>query len=272
MNNLGQTPDPEYLQQECTRLLQEVKSRLRSRKFQDDLRVFLRILERDFSNFLNPQIELLTRVKLKLNGENGFIENLQNFLDRERNENVSQELEQTKSATRDNAQKVLQKKPPLKSHQTKTVEKVKPTPDPELIKKMSVLDDYLNYGYSFSGTGFYQLQKTVKESLNNKPQGGFFGKLFGKEPQPKQGKDLRILPRQIMEHLVRTQSRPKRSPMTWEHLKKSAEKYGIQWEELKSHNYQESPEPAFLLTEDGYCLAIHRDRCLIQFDPIPLDI
>jgi hypothetical protein len=244
MNNLGQTPDPEYLQQECTRLLQEVKSRLRSRKFQDDLRVFLRILERDFSNFLNPQSELLTRVKLKLNGEKGFVENLQNFLDRERNENVSQELEETRKETRKETVKTLQAKP-----QIKVEKKAAPSPAPELLRERELVNRLLDEGYPFSGSGYYQIETSLKNALKPKS---------------------RIQPHQIIEHLYKNLKNKKRSRQYKESIESSAKKLGIIFERLTSENHQDPLNPTFVLTADGYCLLIDPDTCRIQFDPVRL--
>jgi|GEM_PF-4858740 len=269
------TPDPEYKKGET---LTEVRTQMeRNKKFLEDLRIFLRVPLTEFKTFQNPKLDLINRIRKKIETEEGFDGRLREFLEfcQYSADRTSEKIAASKTATSEKVQAVLEKTETKQQTAAQPIkkgpEKKKSlSPDPEQIKKKSWINDLLNCGYPLSGSGYYQIEAALKASLRSKP--GFFGKFFGKKLVLEQMTDQPIQPHQVMEHLYRSLKNKKRSPLSLGRIQAAAEKLGIPFKRRTPEHHEIPLNPGFVLTEDGYCLVVDQDTCSIQFDPVQPEV
>lgn len=269
------TPDPEYQKSE---VMKAIRSQMeQSKKFVEDLRVFLRVPLSEFKTFQNPKLDLLRRVGQKMEADEDFGARLREFLEfcRYSADKTSEKVEVCQAATSGKVQAVLEKsgtkERPVEQPLKKVSEKTPAVPvDPEFMKKKSWIDDLLNCGYPLSGTGYYQIESALKLSLKSKP--GFLGRLFGKKPSLEKMTDQPIPPHKIMEHLYLSVKNKKRSPLTLGRIQTAAQKLGIPCGQRTSSSDEIPLNPGFVLTDDGYCLVIDQEKCTILVDPIRPEI
>ncbi|MGE3279347.1 MAG: hypothetical protein AB7J40_06270 [Candidatus Altimarinota bacterium] len=244
------TPNPEYAPDHNGRLILEVRHRLsREAGFKEDLRNFLGVPGEQYQAFPNPQIDLINIVIKRIGDDRSFQERLMQFLAFcKAAENLIKESQTTRGEV----------KKTLTSPSEKAPSRMNSPQVPDLQREKEFTAWFIDQGYRLSGAHFYQICRQIRKE-QAKPKKGLLS--FFRTEKPPAPKTKTVSPRQVMGVLKNSLRNMKTSPLTFQQLRKKAEQAKVQCEPISTRtDEEESFEPAFVLTSDGYCLELILDQ------------